>query len=410
MRPRQSTQRLRTGLRLLALVGLAFLLGSGPVGAVTFQGDLWRSGEGHGPRLTLGFDDPALRFFMEKSEPDPVQTQEARIPLITPRRITGTPAAPGSDVICLSLLAAEGQAFVEADPTEGIATPVKIPDAGIGGVSYRYFYSGKKPRIIDCRLALALIRAAAVFRANGVAEVVFLNHYRPSFGRFAPGQYNFHSQGLAMDVWSFKTRSGLELIVRRDYEIGLGFVDPHSCLGRPMTMKGMMLRKIACDLDASDAFEAILTPDYDAQHWHHYHLSAFHSQQRSGLRPRGTALLEVPITDLTAWALTRSTRQRPELRRWDDVAARPWPEKHLWIREKLGLAKLPSDAEVVAQLLRSESPVGQVWAVLTRLVDDLSPALVEATGDNLEPALEELSQLLDDPGQLLDDPALRLPE
>jgi hypothetical protein len=397
MRARHHTAHGRILHRLLAVVGLVVLAGSAPAGAVTFQEDLWRSGGGPEARLTLGFDDPVLRFLMEATEPDPVQTREDRIPLITPRHLTGTPAASGSDVICLSLLAAEGQAFAEADATEGIATPVTIPDTGIGGVRYRYFYSGKKPRVIDCRLALALMRAAPVLRANGVAEVVFLNHYRPSFGRFGPGEYNFHSQGLAMDVWSFTTRSGLELVVRRDYETGLGFADPHSCLGRPMTMKGMLLRKIACDMDASDAFEAILTPDYDAQHWHHYHLSAFHSQQRSGLRPRGTALLEVPITDLTAWALTRSIRQRPELRRWDDVAARPWPEKHRWIRDKLGLAKPPSDADLAAELLQGVSPVGQVWATLTRWVDDLSPALVEATDNTLEPALDELSQLLDEP-------------
>lgn len=396
MRERHVTQ-LGTGLRLLAAVGLVILLGSAPAGAVTFQEVLWSSGDTREARLTLGFDDPMLLALMEGTGPDPVQTHEQRIPLITPSWITGTPAAPGSDVGCLSLVAAEGVALEEADVTEGIATPVKIPEAGIGGVRYRYFYSGKRPRIIDCRLALALIRAAPVLRANGIVEVVFLNHYRPSFGRFKRGEYNFHSQGLAIDIWGFTTFSGIELVVRRDYETGLGFTDPHSCLGRPMTMKGMVLRKIACDLDASGAFEAILTPDYDAQHWHHYHLSAFHSQQRSLLRPRGTALLEVPITDLTAWALKRSTRQRPELRRWDDVAALPWPHEHRWIRDKLGLPAAPTDAELAAQLLEGESPVGQVWTALASFVDDLYPALGEATRETLEPVLDELSQLLDKP-------------
>lgn len=385
------------GLRLGAVVLLLVVVGSAPADAGTFQEALWPSGDTPAARLTLGFDDPVLRTLMESPEPDPVETREQRIPLITPTWVTGTPAALGSDIGCLSLLAAEGEIYDEADATEGIATPVKIPEAGIGGVRYRYFYSGKRPRIIDCRLALALIRAAPVLRANGVAEVVFLNHYRPSFGRFKRGEYNFHSQGLAIDVWGFVTYSGIELVVQRDYETGLGFADPHSCLGRPMTMKAMLLRKIACDLDASDAFEAILTPDYDGQHWHHYHLSAFHSQQRSLLRPRGTALLEVPITDLTAWALKRSIRQRPELRRWDEVAARPWPEKHRWIRDKLGLPATPSDAELAASLLQGESPVGQVWTALANLVDYLSPALGEATSEALEPALDELSQLLDEP-------------
>lgn len=393
----QNTTGHATRLYLGAAILLVLLVGSVPAKAVTFQEALWSTADVRDARLTLGFDDPALKTLIEGTNPDHVETAELRIPLITPGWITGTPAAPGSDLNCLSLLLAEGVAYEEADTTEGIATPVKVPEAGFGGVRYRYFYKGKTPRIVDCRLALTLVRAAPVLRANGVAEVVFLNHYRPSFGRFKAGQYNFHSQGLAIDVWSFKTFSGMELVVRRDYETGLGFVDPHSCLGRPMTMKGMLLRKIACDLDASDAFEAILTPDYDAQHWHHFHLSAFHSQQRSRLRPRGTALLEVPITDLTAWALTRSVRQRPEQRRWDEVAARPWPEKHLWIRQKLGLPAVVSDAELASQLLQGESPVGQVWSALARFVDDLTPALGDATDDSFGPTLHELSELLNEP-------------
>jgi len=393
MRARHITQRPRIH-RYFAAAVLICLFGSAPALGVTFQEALWSTGEIPDARLTLGFDDPVLQTLMEGSL-DLVETQEQRIPLITPSFITGTPAAPGSDVGCLSLLLAEGVAYKEAEATEGIATPVRIPEAGFGGVRYRYFYAGKRPGVIDCRLALTLIRAAPVLRANGVAEVVFLNHYRPSFGRFKRGEYNFHAQGLAMDVWAFKTFSGLELVVRRDYETGLGFVDPDSCLGRPMTVKGMLLRKIACDLDASDAFEVILTPDYDAQHWHHFHLSTFHSQQRSRLRPRGTALLEVPMADLTAWALTRSIRQRPELRLWDEVAARPWPDKHLWIRGTLGLPAVPSDAELAAQLLAGESPVAEVWTALGRWVDQLSPVLGEVAEETFEPALDELSQQLD---------------
>lgn len=376
---------------------LLLVLPAAPAAAGTFQEVLWQAGDSGSARLTLGLDDPELLTLLLAEElPDPEEIRELRVPLITPSLITGTPAAPGSDVICLSLLAAEGMVYEEAEPTEGIATPVKIPLAGIGGVRYRYFYKGRSPRVIDCRLALALQRAAPVLRANGVAEVVFLNHYRPSFGRFKRGQYNFHSQGLAVDVWSFKTRSGLELVVRRDYETGLGFADPNSCLGRPLTMKGMLLRKIACDLDASDAFEAILTPDYDAQHWHHYHLSAFHSQQLSGLRPRGTALLEVPITDLTEWAMRRSIRQRPALRRWDDVAARPWPKQHLWIRDKLGL-RTPTDAELAAQLLQEDSPAGQVWKAFAAVLERVVPVLDDATQGALEPTLDELSHLLEEP-------------
>jgi hypothetical protein len=392
---RQHRTRALTGAAAACLLVLAGLSASAPAGAVTFQQVFAERFGARDLRVTLGFDDPALQSLLESGEPDVVQTRELLIPLITPSLWTGTPAAPGSDLTCLSLLAAEGMIAAEAEPAEGIATPVLIPDAGIGGVRYRQFYPRRPARIIDCRLALALLRAAPVLRANGVAEVVFLSHYRPSYGLLKPGQYNFHSQGLAIDIWGFRTSSGLELSIRRDYETGLGFADPQSCLGRPMTLKGMLLRKIACDLDLSDAFEAILTPDFDAQHWNHYHLSAFHVEQRSLVRPRGTALLEVPVSDLTAWALRRANRQQPERRRWDEVAARPWPERYRWVRDKLGLPAPPSDAELAALVLQDVSPVGQVWASLMGLVDRLTLEIEGPTRELLDPALEELSQLLD---------------
>jgi hypothetical protein len=109
-----------------------------------------------------------------------------------------------------------------------------------------------------------------------------------------------------------------------------------------MTVKGMVLRKIACDLDAADAFEAILTPDYDDVHWNHFHLSAFHAAQRSRLRPRGTALLEVSLSELTLWAMARPRQQDPRLRRWDRAAFAPWPSEYAAVRHQLGIPDPPA--------------------------------------------------------------------
>ncbi len=309
---------------------------------------------------------PALEF-LEAVPPAEIGEHVLRIPLITPPRLTGTPAAPDSDLGCLAQLSAEGVAYELAPPTEGIATPIRVPADRIGGVFYRYYYPGPKPRVFDCRLALALARAAPVLRANGVTEVIFASHYRASFGNLPRGKYHFHAQGLAMDVKEFRVGRGVLLDVARDYERGLGFQEPDSCLGRPLTPKGMLLRKIVCDLDAADVFEAILTPDYDDAHWHHFHFSAFHPAQRSRLRPRGTALLEVPITDLTAWALTRPIQQRPQARTWEAVAAAPWPAEYRRIRQDFGIAPPFADAEDAAALLEPADP----WARLKRLAEQV---------------------------------------
>jgi hypothetical protein len=296
------------------------------------------------------------------------------IPIFTPARLTGTPVPPGSDDLCLAQLAAEGVRFDAVPGPDGIGTPVRLDGDQVGGIVLRYYFSGPPPRIMDCRLALGLARAAPVLRNNGVTEIIYSGHWRPSFRPLRAGEYNFHHQGLAIDVHGFKV-GARTLWIEHDYETGLGFADRESCLGHPLTPKGLLLRKIACDLDESDVFEAILTPDYDEQHWNHFHLSVFHPAQRSGVRPQSTALLEVPLSDLTDWAIRRPIYQRPELRHWEAVGVRPWPEALVPARERLGIAapeaSLPFDLSLVP------APRNDLGGLISTLWDRVEPDVWE---------------------------------
>ncbi|MFH2006682.1 MAG: extensin family protein [bacterium] len=366
--PSHGARRLLAGL----LIGLAALVGLRAARAVS--GQEWRSWgvlEASDADFAFGFSEPLLAARATANPPGEIDQVEWKIPLVTRQDVTGTPAPVGSDLGCLTLLDAEGVSYKQAKSTEGVATPVQVEDT-IGGVRYRYYFRGQAPRVLDCRLALALVRAAPVLRANGVTEVVYANHYRPSFGTLKRGEYHFHAQGLAIDIKGFVVGTGTTISVERDYEAGLGF-QGQTCLGRPMTVKGLLLRKIVCDLDEADVFEAMLTPDFDSVHWNHFHFSAYHARQRSKLRPRGTVLLEVHMADLTPWAVQRPTRQRPELRRWDVVAARPWPEEHRWIRTKLGIANQETDAELAAQLSPGLGMLGELWNAVTAPLDKLPP-------------------------------------
>lgn len=331
---------------------------------------------------------PWARMLLDPNPLAEIGERPDPIPLFTSPLVTGTPAPAGSDPGCPGLLASEGMAFELGPEREGVATPVTIAGAAIGGVLYRYYYRGTAPWVFDCRLALALIRAAPVLRANGVSEVIFASHYRPSFGVLKPGQYHFHAQGLAIDVKGFRVGRDLLLDVARDYEPGLGFMDPASCVGRPLTKKGWLLRKIVCDLDESDAFEAILTPDYDEQHWNHFHFSAFHPLQRSGLRPRGTALLEVPMAEIPDWALARPLQQQPEARHWDRVAARPWPAAFGEVRQRLGLAAPAGGPEDARALLEAaaegEGLLAQVAGLLGKVPAEVWELLELASGPEAE--------------------------
>lgn len=306
-------------------------------------------------------------------QPDPV-------PLFPPVELTSSSGEPGSDPACAALLWAEGVAFEPIGSTEGIATPVRPLSDVIGGIAYRYYYQGTKPWVFDCRLALALARAAPVLRANGVTEVIFASHYRPSFGTLPPGQVHRHAQGLAIDIKGFRVGGEHLVDVARDYEPGLGFMVSDSCLGQPMTARGLLLRKLVCDLDEADIFESILTPDYDQGHWNHFHFSVMHPQNRSGARSRGTALLEVPLTDLPLWAQARPPLHEPELRRWDGVAAKPWPSAHETLRQSFGIPAGPEPAEDAAALLgdvpltqdlfaRLAGAMGHLPRVLWKLLD-----------------------------------------
>ncbi len=332
-------------------------------------------------------------------------------PAVLSARRRGTPATPGSDPDCVARLAAEGVAFELADPTEGVATPVRVDLSDVGGVAYRYYYPAPPPRVLDCRLALALARAAPVLRANGVRAVVFASHYRPSLGLLPPHRYHPHAQGLALDVKGFEVGDGVRLDVTRDYEPGLGFQTPASCLGRPVTAKGMLLRKIVCDLDAADVFFAILTPDYDAEHWNHLHLGAFHPAQALRVRSRNTALFEVPLDEMPRWARRRPPRHRPALRRWDQVAARPWPRPYLSVREAFGVAAPPAAVLVIRRLLRDPSAgpgwlhrllatirrLPESWGALWRpdgsLGESRDDALVGPADESLDDALVDLIDL-----------------
>lgn len=300
--------------------------------------------------------------------------------LITPAELTGTPGAPGSDSGCLALLAVEGLTFELAGAVEGIATPVRLTSTDIGGVRYRSYYLGPTPWVFDCRLALALIRAAPVLRANGVTEVIFASHYRPSWGTLRKGQYHFHAQGLAIDIKGFTVGSGVCLDVARDYEPGLGFMDAASCLGRPLTPKGLLLRKIACDLDEADVFESILTPDYDEVHWNHFHFSAFHPQQRSLVRPRGTALAEVPLDALPDWALGRRLQQQVEARHWDRVAARPFAPELDELQIALGIPPGKDASELAALLLAEPEDLSGILGLFAQALHRLGPAWLGVLG------------------------------
>lgn len=147
----------------------------------------------------------------------------------------------------------------------------------LGGVEYRSY--NRDPLVLDCSLVYSLARLGKGLRSRGVERVSYSSAYqrRNIRGASRPSRHSF---GLAIDIHTFALAGGEALAaVRADYEQGLG--DASDCVGEPQTELGALLRAIECDLARSGLFRVLLTPDYDPDHYNHFHVEALPWEERS---------------------------------------------------------------------------------------------------------------------------------
>lgn len=158
---------------------------------------------------------------------------------------------------CLNELARLGVAFHTTEQLRGVTTPIVV-NGPLNGISYRGL--GGAQLICDCRLAVALHWIGDELRAAGVTEAWYSGAYAYRMARV--GRLSLHAWGLAIDVHKM-TLGGASLSLQADYERGT----PELCASeRP-------LNRVACRLKALGLFRELLTPDTDADHYDHFHLS-----------------------------------------------------------------------------------------------------------------------------------------
>jgi hypothetical protein len=183
-----------------------------------------------------------------------------------------------SGLACLIRLRELGIPFVSLPPLRGVLTPVRVAGP-VGGIRYLPL-GGRAPLVGDCRLVVALHRAAPYLRNLGVTEV----HYSSAYAyRLMPsGRLSQHAMGLAIDV--HRVRVGAELLeVRTDFQVGL---EDGCAAGSPL------LNRMACLLRAWRVFDWVLTPDFDRAHDNHFHLDIYCLYRRRFL-PRGAPELAI---------------------------------------------------------------------------------------------------------------------
>ena len=166
---------------------------------------------------------------------------------------------PGG-VACLIRLKELGVPHVTLPLQKGVLTPVRITGP-INGIAYHAI--ARLPLVCDCRLALALHRAAPYLLQMGVEELHYSSAY--SYRLMPSGRLSQHAMGLAIDVHRVKIKGEL-YDLQEDYVLGReNNCDPES---PPLNRMGCLLR-------AWGLFDWVLTPDFDRAHRNHFHLDIY---------------------------------------------------------------------------------------------------------------------------------------
>jgi hypothetical protein len=205
-----------------------------------------------------------------------------------PPSLPSSPAAPlegdaeGPSKTCLAGLRDRGVAFVEAAPTKGVRTPLRLVGSTLGPL--RLVMRERKPGgvmpVMDCELARALLDAAPIFQLAGVRDLLFSGIYQYRTRR-GSSRLSEHAHGLAIDVHQFGMVDGKVIDVQRDFEPGVGdwpkdrVLDMVTCVGTPENPPGRTLRELACSLRMASVFREIITADDNSDHDNHFHIEAF---------------------------------------------------------------------------------------------------------------------------------------
>lgn len=161
----------------------------------------------------------------------------------------------------------------------GIQIAVEVEGA-IGGIQYVPYREGLR-LVLDCSLVHALALIGPVLAEHGIDSARYSSAFerRNIRGTNRPSKHSF---GLAIDVHTFLA-GNQAYTIKEDYEQGLG--DDYDCIGEPLTEAGRILRTIHCRLERSQRFRIVLTPDFDADHYNHFHIEAPRWDQRVELAP-----------------------------------------------------------------------------------------------------------------------------
>ncbi len=180
---------------------------------------------------------------------------------------------------CEAELQKRGVPFAKATDTKGVLAPVWIRGPMRGVTFHAIGTTAEKSKstleIFDCRLVVALDEFARELEKHDIVDVTFFSAFRARAQGGCTPKYagKQHCAALAVDVASFKKKSGAVLDVEKDFH---GKIGSATCAGvakpNPPSANATELWQIVCDAARSATFHVILTPNFNAQHKNHFHL------------------------------------------------------------------------------------------------------------------------------------------
>ncbi len=228
-------------------------------------GDHWSRAEAYGTKSRSGYGepeelhyDPQARASSSSGTLDRSAEQggarSGAIGRLRPPVPVNTPVLTGR--ACLSEMKARNIDFVAISELKGVENPVEVRGL-LGGVHY-YSTDGRLLQM-DCRLALALDDLEDTMKAHGIARIRFSGAY--VYRTTRSGRLSHHAHGLAIDLHDFESSKG-HYSVKHDFRRNVGCDAGRS-----------RLNELSCSMRSTALFDEFLTPDYNADHHDHLHIS-----------------------------------------------------------------------------------------------------------------------------------------
>lgn len=194
---------------------------------------------------------------------------------------------------CTKALGERQIKHIVVDEAPGVLAPVRLPE-GLRGITFRTTLSREQGatspwEVFDCRLVLALHDFAAILERHAIDEVLIYSAWRPPHKDWPSDKLaRRHPGALAVDIFRLRKKAAETpcpenspekvthrwLDVKEHFSSAVGDVTcgPEADLPFVESEEATELRAIVCEAAAERIFTTMLTPNYDAAHYNHFHL------------------------------------------------------------------------------------------------------------------------------------------